>query len=222
MTAVHRDPGDLVSAGYDQIADRYLAWSSDFSVRLDWLERLNAIVPAPADVLDLGCGAGIPAARWLVDHGYRVGGIDGSAEQIRRAKANVPEALFAIADMTNAIIAERSKDAVVATYSITHVPRNLQADLFKSIRSWLRPGGVLLASLGAGEVNDWRGEWLGVEMFFSHFGPETNLQMVKAAGLEIIDSEIVGEDEEGIEVSFLWVLARRTPGDEDDVSWITD
>lgn len=36
------------------------------------------------------------------------------------------------------------------------------------------PGGHFLATLGAKDLGDWRGEWLGVPMFFSGHDPETN------------------------------------------------
>src|SRR5688572_22505672 len=90
----------IVARGYDDIADRYLAWSTDHSVRMRWLDELHRALPPPGRILDLGCGAGVPAARWLVDAGYDVVGIDGSPAQIERARANVPQADFMVADMT--------------------------------------------------------------------------------------------------------------------------
>jgi len=200
-------PHELVARGYDQIADRYLVWSTDHSVRLRWLAELRAVVPPPARILDLGCGAGLPVARWLVDDGYTVLGIDGSPEQIERARLNVPAGEFRVADMTTIALAQASYEAVVAMYSISHVPRDEHARLFRRIHSWLRPGGVLLASLGAGDSPDWTGEWLGTEMFFSHFDAGTNLALLTDAGLAIERSEVVSEVEDDKHVSFLWVLA---------------
>lgn len=203
------NPRKTVARGYDQIADRYLAWSNDHSIRLRWLDELRRELPPPARVLDLGCGAGVPVARWLVDAGYEVVGIDSSTEQIQRARANVPEAEFLVAEMTTISLEAESFDGVVATYSITHVPRYLHAVLFRRIHDWLRPGGVFVASLGAGESPDWTGEWLGTEMYFSHFDAETSLRLQHEAGLAIERSEIVTEEEDGGPVSLLWVLARR-------------
>jgi 2-polyprenyl-3-methyl-5-hydroxy-6-metoxy-1,4-benzoquinol methylase len=203
------DPRHLVARGYDEIADRYLAWSTDHTVRLQWLTELRAAVPPPAGILDLGCGAGVPVARWLVDAGYAVTGIDGSRVQIERARRNVPEATFRDADMTAVELEPASFDGVVAMYSITHVPRAEHAALFRRIHGWLRPGGILIASLGAGDAPDWTGEWLGTEMFVSHFDAGTNLRLLTEAGFAIERHEVVAEDEEGETVSFLWVLARR-------------
>jgi SAM-dependent methyltransferase len=203
------DPREIVARGYDQIADRYLAWSTDHSVRRRWLDELRRALPPPARVLDLGCGAGVPVARWLIAAGYAVTGIDGSTVQIERARANVPEGEFRVADMTTFSLEPESFDAVVATYSITHVPRDLHAELFRRTSGWLRPGGLFVASLGAGDSPDWRGEWLGAEMCFSHFDAGTNLRLLDEAGFAVERSEVVTEDEDGGPVSFLWVLAQR-------------
>src|SRR4051812_12767119 len=158
------DPASIVAAGYDRIADRYLEWSAlrPSSARRSALDLAAALIPAGADVLELGCGAGIPmTARPTA--GRRLTGIDVSPEQIRRARRNVPGAIFEVADMTTWQATPASLDAVVAFYSLTHVPRDRQRELFGRIRDWLRPGGVFIASLGVeddpGGIED---DWLGV------------------------------------------------------------
>jgi len=137
---------------------------------------------------------------------FPVLGIDGSARQIQLARSNVPTAEFLQADMTTVQFAPASFDAISAFYSITHVPRNEHAALFERVATWLRPGGAFVASLGAGQLCDWRGNWLGVEMFFSHFGPETNEQLVRDAGFAIEQSKLVEQDNE--DGRFLWIVAR--------------
>ena len=46
-------------------------------------------------------------------------------------------------------------------------------------------------------------------MFFSHFDAATNRALVAEAGLEIERAEVIGEEENGAMVRFLWVVARR-------------
>ena len=44
-----------------------------------WLDRLiRSICPRAAHILDLGCGGGEPVARYLIDRGYHLTGIDSS------------------------------------------------------------------------------------------------------------------------------------------------
>jgi SAM-dependent methyltransferase len=200
------DPKLLVSTGYDVIAKAYLDRYGNSRVRDQWLRRLIALLPGNSCVLDLGCGSGIPVAHELATHGHAVVGIDGSARQISLARFNVPNARFIHADMTHVEIAPRSFDAVAAFYSITHVPRDEHAELVRRIANWLKPGGVFLASLGADQSPEWRGNWLGAEMFFSHYGAEVNEQLVRDAGFNIEEAVVVQQDNE--DGRFLWVVAR--------------
>jgi hypothetical protein len=98
---------------------------------------------------------------------------------------------------------------VVAFYSLTHVPRDEQGDLLGRIRRWLRPGGLFLASMGADdEPGDVEADWLGVDMYFSHYGAKANRRLVERAGLVIERAEIAVEPEDRHDARFLWVVAR--------------
>ncbi len=204
------DPGRVVADGYDRIADRYLAWSAlrPSSARLRALELADDLIPFGADVLELGCGAGVPMTARLAI-GRNLTGVDISPEQIKRARRNVPNATFVQADLTTLERPPASLDAVVAFYSLTHVPRDDHAALFARIRRWLRPGGLFLASLG---VEDDPGtiepDWLGVDMYFSHFSARVNRRLLEAAGLEIERAEVLTEPEDRHDARFLWVVAR--------------
>ncbi|HEY3164988.1 MAG TPA: class I SAM-dependent methyltransferase [Candidatus Limnocylindrales bacterium] len=207
---VGADPKQVVADGYDQIADRYLAWSAQrpSPARLRALELADALIPAGADVLELGCGAGIPMTARIAA-GRHLTGVDISAEQLRRARRNVPEATFIQADMTTIERPPASLDAVVAFYSLTHVPRDEHAALFARIRSWLRPGGVFIASLG---VEDDPGTvekgWLGVDMYFSQWSARVGRRLVAEAGFAVESAEILGEPEDRHEARFLWIVGR--------------
>ena len=54
------DPVAVVAEGYDRIASRYLAWSGPGVVRRQQLDRLLGMLRPGSEVLELGCGAGIP------------------------------------------------------------------------------------------------------------------------------------------------------------------
>src|SRR6478752_2527859 len=116
------DPKYLVAAGYDDVADAYLERFGVSAVRQKWLGRLVDSLPADGGrVLDLGCGAGIPVARDLAALGHAVIGVDASAQQILRARKQVPLATFIQADMCDVALEAGSFDAVGAFYSIAHV-----------------------------------------------------------------------------------------------------
>ena len=202
-----RDPKSVVARGYDAIGGIYWERYGRSIVRDRWLGEMTVRLRPASRVLDLGCGTGMPVARRLTENGFNVIGIDGSANQIESARRNVPSAQFICADMTTVAFPARSFDAVAAFYSITHVPRQEHATLLGRIADWLKPGGLFIGSLGSGECADWTGEWLGAEMFFSHYDAATYERLIRAAGLDIEHAELVDQDND--DARFLWVIARR-------------
>src|ERR1700729_2492450 len=148
---------DLVRRGYDAISRAYRgdadpaegSVAGDASRYAGWVSDLAVLLRPGARVVDLGCGAGIPATRELASHGLQVLGVDFSAVQLHRARRLVPAARFVTADIAGLHLRPASADAVVAFYSLIHVPLADQRALFPRIRGWLRPGGYLLAIVGA-------------------------------------------------------------------------
>jgi SAM-dependent methyltransferase len=204
------DPKRIVAAGYDAIAERYLAWSGlrPSATRLRYLALALDLVPAGSRVLELGCGAGIPMTAALARDRI-VTGVDISATQVAMARRNVPGATFLEADMTALAFEPAAFDAILAFYCLTHVPRDEQLPLIERVRTWLRPGGLFLATMGADdEPGDVEADWLGVAMYFSHFGARANRRMVERAGLVIESAEIAIEPEDRHDARFLWVVAR--------------
>jgi SAM-dependent methyltransferase len=203
------DPREVVARGYDVAAQRYLEWSAlrPSPARLAYLSRACKLIPAGARVLELGCGAGIPMTAALAK-GRDVTGVDISRTQVELARANVPSATFVQADMTAVRFPEASFYAVVAFYSLTHVPRDDQPALIERIASWLRPGGVLVATMGVeDDPGDIEADWLGVDMYFSHFSARKNRRLVEAAGFLVDSAEVLIEPEDRHAARFLWVVA---------------
>jgi ubiquinone/menaquinone biosynthesis C-methylase UbiE len=206
------DPKGVVARGYDEVAERYLEWSAlrPSPARRQYLDLACERIPPGAAVLELGCGAGLPMTKALA-YGRDVTGVDISATQISLARQNVPTATFIQSDMTALAFGDDSFDAVVAFYSLTHVPRDEQPGLFARIRRWLRPGGMLIATMG---VEDDPGgverDWLGVDMYFSHFSARKNRRMVETAGFAIERADVVSEPEDRHGARFLWIVAIAT------------
>ena len=199
----------LVADGYDVIGEAFVEWRDRIvgDPRAVWRGELVSRLPPRSRVLELGCGAGVPDTRLLADR-FRVTGVDVSPEQVRRATAAVPSAEFVCADFTDLELPQGSFDGVAAFYSFNHVPRELLAPLFRSIRGWLVPGGVLVTALGTGNTESWVGDWLGVPMFFSSYPPLTNSRLVEEAGFELLRDEVVDFLEPDGEAVFQWILAR--------------
>lgn len=181
---------DLVRRGYDEVSLAYRTDDGQAAGSLaenvgryaGWIAELAGLLPAGAAVADLGCGAGIPATRELTGHGLQVLGVDFSAVQLARARRLVPSASLVQADITALHLRPASLDAVVSFYTLIHVPLADQRALFPRIRSWLRPGGYLLAITGAWYATE-TGPFLGTEMFWEHADTDTYLRWFQAARL---------------------------------------
>ena len=172
------------------------------------LEEFITRLASGARVLDLGCGPGLPATRLLADR-FEVTGVDISEAQLDAARRNVPDALFVRDDIVRIDFSPGSFDGVTAFYSIIHVPRDEHPHLFERVSRWLVPGGLFLATLGAGDDPDWFGEWLGQPMFFSSHDADNNRRLLSAANFDLLIDDVIETPEpEGLQ-PFLWVLAQR-------------
>lgn len=211
IVADMENPKRIVASGYDAIAQNYLKLIENMGprVREKYLTIIEQNLPQGALVLEVGCGAGDPMTQRLVRH-HRVIGLDISKEQLAFAVRNAPEADFVLADMTRLPFREALFDAVVAFYSMTHVPRDEQRALLLDIHRKLKPGGLLVVTMGHGDSADSiEPDWLGAPMFFSHYDSETNVRLVKEVGFNILSSEDEWEQEYGTPACFRWVVARR-------------
>jgi cyclopropane fatty-acyl-phospholipid synthase-like methyltransferase len=207
---VSTDPKQIVAEGYDAISDRYFEWASSFHTpAMRWLDDLLARLEDGSDVLDLGCGRGVPFTQKLARR-HRVTGVDISPRQILRAGTLVPEAKFVAADATSLEQPPESLDAVVSLFMLGHVPPEEQGPLLRRIGGWLRPGGFLLATMATSGTEAIEPDWLGAPMYFASHTPEENRELLEAAGLEILRDRIIPHHEpEHGDVSFMWLLARK-------------
>ncbi len=190
---------DLVRRGYDTISRRYRADDDVPEHYRAWLRALTTRIPARADVLDLGCGCGVPMARDLADHGHHVLGVDLSAVQIGRARQLVPAAEFRHADAADLTLPPDSLDAIVCLYMLIHMPRREQEALIRCFGTWLRPGGTVLATVGATAGTGTDPNWLdgGSPMWWDHPGADTYRRWLTTAGFTIAHDEFVPEGDGG-------------------------
>jgi SAM-dependent methyltransferase len=123
------------------------------------LEKLAVgLLPRGARILDLCCGTGHIAAA-LGRRGFRVTGVDGSADMIRFARANAPHAAFVIADARRFRF-QACFDLAISTFdSLNHVlsARELSA-VMRNVYHVLVGGGRFVFDLNMAEAfeTEWR------------------------------------------------------------------
>jgi cyclopropane fatty-acyl-phospholipid synthase-like methyltransferase len=178
-----------VVEAYDRAAEQYAEFRGPVSGAFRrLLDRLVDPLPKGATILDVGCGHGVPA-RYLVDRGFRVTGLDGSARLLALARTAVPEADFMLGDMRT-VDPGGPFDAILAWDSVFHVPRSDHAAVFARFRSWMDAGGRLLVSLGGSGPDEFSSEMLGETFFYSGHAPDAALVLLQDAGFEIEHWEV--------------------------------
>lgn len=197
-----------VRDGYNAIANRYLAGRTRDSADVRLLDEFIERLPAHAQVLDAGCGAGVPISRMLSEH-FHVTGVDFSGAQIELARQNVPQGTFLCEDMTRLDFPDNTFDGITSYYAIIHVPRQEHQALLANFHRMLKPGGLALLCLGAEHlIDDVDEDFFGARMYWSHYDKETYLDMLKELRFKTIWSKLVADGScEG--ASHLFVLARK-------------
>lgn len=147
------DPSET-RAVYDRQAAAFDAARSRSLFEAAWLKAFTGDLAPGARVLDLGCGTGEPIARWLIDAGFRVTGVDFSAAMLGIARDRMPEGDWRVADMRTLDLGE-TFDGILAWGSLFHLTMDDQRRALPRILSHLAPGGEVMftAAPTAGELS---------------------------------------------------------------------
>jgi 2-polyprenyl-3-methyl-5-hydroxy-6-metoxy-1,4-benzoquinol methylase len=201
------EPKKIVEKGYQKIAEKYHSKRLESSRSLEMLKKIIKRMPKKGKVLDVGCGGGYPVAKFFANLGYDVTGVDFSSEMIKIAKKTVPEGEFYEKDMTKLDFPNESFDIIVSFYAIIHVPRVQHAKIISKFHEMLKPKGIIFVCMGFEDVKEHvSSDWLGAEMYWSHFDKETNLKMIKDAGFRIIWNEDRRPEDD---MPFTWILDEK-------------
>lgn len=157
---------------------------------LSYVDRILEDLPTGAKILDLGCGTGDPVAKYIIERGFTVTGIDESSEMLKFARQTVPEAELIHADMVTVELTD-TFDAAVAWDSMFHVGRKHHAAIYRKLANALRTGARLLLSVGGSapaeddSVEGFTSEMYDQTFYYSGFAPEVARKLIAASGFEI-------------------------------------
>ena len=161
-------------------------------------------------LLDLGCGAGEPFARFFIDRGWTVTGVDFSERMLELASKYVPEMQTIHADMREVEFEPSQFEAITATYSLFHVPSNDHAALFDKFYQWLCPKGKALFTYatkqytGSIEFDGYKA-FMDRKLYYSHKSPDKLYADLERIGfnIESTDYRNIGNE------IFLWVTVSK-------------
>jgi ubiquinone/menaquinone biosynthesis C-methylase UbiE len=189
------DPKKLsdYQSSYDRIAEEYTARIAeelkDKPLDRMLLEGFAARVNGAGRVCDLGCGPG-HVARYLYDRGVDIFGLDLSPGMLEQARKLNPNIEFRQGNMLALDAEDGAWAAIVAFYSIVHIPRADVPQALREMQRVLKPGGFLFLAFHLGEEvlheeNCWGHQ---VSLDFVLFGRKEVECYLTEAGFTIEDS----------------------------------
>lgn len=195
---------------YNGFADTYEANRGVFDIS-EILDAFYSLLETErGSLLDLGCGAGEPVARYFVDNNWLVTGVDFSERMLELAAKYVPEMRTIKSDITKSEFAPNQFDAITATYSLFHIPASTHVELFKNLHRWLKPKGSVLFTYATEEytgskVFDGYKTFMDRALYYSHKDPKELYTDLEEIGFSVESTKyqsIGGE-------TFLWVTATK-------------
>jgi ubiquinone/menaquinone biosynthesis C-methylase UbiE len=215
---------ERLRASYNAIAPKYNDWTErHHELRRSYLDRLFTHCTKLSDnddqskkqILELGCGSANPFLTTLLQRAPSVyiHANDLSEVQLDIARCNLAafrsQVEFHLGDMMKLEFEPGSLTAVVALYSIIHLPQDEQKEMISRISDWLVPGGVFLATFTSEEAHSIVNEnWIDEKgwIFWSSLGQDKLIRILtEDARLDIEHVALEGDEDE----RFLWIIAKK-------------
>ncbi|MBB5051383.1 SAM-dependent methyltransferase [Afipia massiliensis] len=171
-----------------------------------WFERFRQVMPEGADVLDLGCGSGEPVARYLIEAGHRVTGVDSSPTLIGLCRSRFPNETWIAGDMREVSLSRRF-GGIVAWNSFFHLTPDDQRRMFKIFRDHAEPGAALMFTSGPG-AGEAIGAYQGEALYHASLATAEYEVLLAAHGFSVVQHVVEDQECGGLTV---W-LTRMLPG----------
>lgn len=149
-----------------------------------WLDRFRALMPPNGAVLDIGCGSAVPIARYLIDVGHSVTGVDTSATFIGLCRDRYPAQEWCLADMRTLAL-ERAFDGILAWDSFFHLTPDDQRGMFPVFRQHAAVGAALMFTSGTAH-GDCVGSFEGEPLYHGSLDPAEYRALLDQNGFGVV------------------------------------
>lgn len=171
-----------------------------------YLDAVAARLAPGADVLDLGCGAGDPIARYFVDRGFRVTGVDAATAMLDLCREKFPAMTWIRADLRGLALG-RTFDAIVAWDSFFHLTRDEQRAMFPAFAAHARPAAPLLFTTGPADGEAY-GDVGGLRVYHASFAADEYRALLAAHRFAVLRHTV---NDPACGGHTVW-LAEKSPG----------
>jgi SAM-dependent methyltransferase len=149
-----------------------------------WLDRFVAICSSRC-VLDLGCGSGEPIARYLLDSGCAITGVDSSRTLIEICRSRFPGSRWLNLDMRTLAMRD-TFGGILAWDSFFHLSQDDQRRMMPIFAAHAAPGAALMFTSGSG-AGEAVGTFCGEPLYHASLDPAAYRTLLDATGFDVID-----------------------------------
>lgn len=170
---------------YESYAEEYDEKRNRDLFEKSYLDKVISHLTEGASVLDLGCGAGEPIARYLIEKGVNVTGLDYSHKMLSLCKERFPDHQWIFGDMRNLEV-EDFFEAIISWGAFFHLTIDQQRDSLPKVCNLLKSNGVLLITVGhdEGEVT---GTVAGQKVYHASLSKEEYERILEKCNLEVLE-----------------------------------
>jgi SAM-dependent methyltransferase len=148
-----------------------------------WLDRFIAFLPQHATVLDIGCGSGEPIARYLIERGFALQGVDASPTLISVCRVRFPKQCWHVADMRTLALGKKFQ-GLLAWDSFFHLCHDDQRRMFPIFKLHAAAGAVLMFTSGTAH-GEAMGSYHGEPLYHASLAPEVYRTLLEANGFRV-------------------------------------
>jgi SAM-dependent methyltransferase len=150
-----------------------------------YLERAASLAPPPGRVLDVGCGSGEPIARYFVETGYAVTGIDFVDQMLSMCRSRFPGMMWRSMDMRDLELPDRF-DIVIAWDSFFHLSPDDQRATFPRLSRHTAAGGVFMFTSGTTEGAAVGGDLFGDRLYHGSLDTDEYARLLDRHGYDVV------------------------------------
>ncbi|MBN1792796.1 class I SAM-dependent methyltransferase [Candidatus Woesearchaeota archaeon] len=197
-----------IAKAYDKLLGRYQDAYQETEYQY-FLDQLMTKVKK-GKILDLGCGNGEPASKYLEIRGYDVVGVDFSKKSIAEAHKNVPGAMFLLEDMRDLELEPESYDGICALFSLSHLKKKDIEKMTKKIHEALKDDGAMLLAVTEGDY-DGKKKLLGEEIYLKEFSEDELRILLHEFDITLFEKREFKPEEGEPETQIFMIAAKNKP-----------
>ncbi len=180
-----------ICESYNKIGEWFDQSRSKNLIEKEYLDLIVREIPEGSLILDLGCGSGDPIAKFFIEKGCDLTGVDGSKKMMDLFQKNFPSTKFPnvnfiFADMRKIKLSQKF-DVIIAWDSFFHLMPDDQRKMFAIFASYIKPRGMLLFTSGGPEEEEIWSNNNGENLYHASLSKKEYQELLEQFGFEVVN-----------------------------------